>query len=87
MAPIAQWAEFTGDGFDPSAIDGAIDATAGIFESPAAGEIHSGRRRSVDSQPSGLLRQLPEGIARLRAALHDVRPDSGTESAEPWAVR
>ena len=74
MAPIAQWAEFTGDGFDPSAIEDAIDAAAGIFELPAADGIHSGRRRSANSQPSGFLRQLPEGIARLRAALHDVRP-------------
>jgi hypothetical protein len=78
IPPLAHWAEFSGDGFDLTAVAAALDAAAVAFDA-ADSVVDSSRGLVSHSQPTGLLRRLPEAIARLAAALNEAGPLPGLD--------
>jgi hypothetical protein len=75
--PVAQWAEFSGDGYDAAAIGDALESAARALETPerrvtrhADANVSALSARSQGAE--SILTQLPEANARLRAVLNGV---------------
>ena len=78
--PASHWAEFTGAGWDPSAVAQSLDAA--LRDPDASGQqsraVDDMRGRSVWPDPPDTVRlilpRLPEALARWRAALNGIDP-------------
>jgi hypothetical protein len=86
LAPVADWVEFSGAGFEAVVTGDALEAAARALATSEDGMTrhadNATSSRGACLQPSGpILRQLPEGIARLRAALNAVEPLPAVASA------
>jgi hypothetical protein len=76
-SPTAEWAEFSGDGFDGAAVGAALDEAAATLEAtrpvPDAGAI-AGNRLIPSEASRRVFDRLPEAIRRFRAALNGIAP-------------
>jgi hypothetical protein len=69
-SPVQEWIDFTGAGFDPAALSGALDDAAHALETkrraPAVADVIPW---DALERRSDIVNQLPEALARLGAAL------------------
>jgi hypothetical protein len=76
----AQWAQFTGDGWNPGAVAETLDEIVEALESGAVSSVAAdvaGARHAWHTRAASLVRlqpQLPEAVARWRAALSGLDP-------------
>ena len=77
--PVATWATFVGDGWNPDAVRDAVTAAIGGLEHPS-GEGSASRPSLVTAGASRILPFLPEAVARWRAAIR------GDASLPPLAI-
>jgi hypothetical protein len=84
-AVIAQWQDFSGDGFDPAAVRAALEAgNAPPATRPGSDSGTLWARCLLDPGARQVFRELPEAMTRFRAVLNGTVPrDSDEASALP----
>jgi hypothetical protein len=87
---LARWAEFSGDGFDPAALGAAIDDALRELDGRAVPSNDSADATSSSTAWSArsveIVSQLPESLARLRAAMNGMPAPvlgAGADAIEP----
>jgi len=71
-SPLAEWAEFSGDGFDAAAVAGALDEAHAALRSVTRAAVVEPDRpwtRYATPESRRVMTHLPEAMARLRIAL------------------
>ncbi len=69
-APIKNWKDFCGESFDGDAVRAALEKAGTDLASSSTPETPSGKSSWSAEIANGALRCLPEGVARLTAALN-----------------
>jgi hypothetical protein len=87
---LARWAEFSGDGFDPAALGAAIDDALRELDgrSEPSGDSADATSSSTtwSARSMEIVSQLPESLARLRAAMNGMPASAsgaGADEIEP----
>ena len=91
--PLAQWREFSGEGFDAVAVAAALDEAAHTLETkrgkPIETPVTSWSRLAASTAAPSFLTQVPEALTRFRLALGgvDAALDAGADGVGTHARR
>ena len=75
-SPLANWIEFSGDGFDRAAIEGALEQVEGEILGARSASVTSYKRLAGPSVSNAVMTHLPEAMIRFRAALAGAEPSA-----------
>ena len=76
-SPLANWIEFSGDGFDRAVIEGALEQAEAEILGERSASVASYKRLAGPSVSNAVMTHLPEAMIRFRAAL------AGAEASAP----
>ena len=75
-SPLANWIEFSGDGFDRAGMEAALEQVEAEILGKRSGAVTAYRRLTGPSVSNAVMTQLPEAMIRFRPALAGIEPSA-----------